>query len=202
MNRSKTLKRRKFLEIAAGVAASGSAISCSRSRSPWRFFTVEEARTVAAICEQIIPADQDPGATWAGVVNYIDRQLLLHFKEFQQVYRKGISAVEQTSLRLRGKSFTELSSEQQTVLLAIVEKNEAPGDAWKGVEQRQFFNLIVDHTMQGFYGNPRHGGNRDTVSWKMIGVPEPPIRGRLHYEFPSKAATTGRRRLGTRRARS
>jgi gluconate 2-dehydrogenase gamma chain len=32
--------------------------------------------------------------------------------------------------------------------------------------------------MQGFYGDPRHGGNREGVSWKMLGLPYPPIRGR------------------------
>ena len=34
--------------------------------------------------------------------------------------------------------------------------------------------------MMGFYGDPRHGGNKDRVSWRMLGVPDPPIRGRLH----------------------
>jgi gluconate 2-dehydrogenase gamma chain len=36
--------------------------------------------------------------------------------------------------------------------------------------------------MQGFYGDPRHGGNREGVSWKMLGLPYPPIRGRLRYD--------------------
>jgi gluconate 2-dehydrogenase gamma chain len=44
--------------------------------------------------------------------------------------------------------------------------------------------LILAHTRQGFYGDPRHGGNRNRVSWKMIGVPFPPIRGREHYDQP------------------
>jgi gluconate 2-dehydrogenase gamma chain len=30
--------------------------------------------------------------------------------------------------------------------------------------------MVVDHTMQGFYGSPAHGGNRDEASWKMLGV--------------------------------
>ena len=36
----------------------------------------------------------------------------------------------------------------------------------------------ASHTMQGFYGSPRHGGNRNAVSWKIPGVRNPPIRGR------------------------
>ena len=38
--------------------------------------------------------------------------------------------------------------------------------------------------MMGFYGDPRHGGNKDRVSWRMLGVPDPPIRGRLHETPP------------------
>jgi gluconate 2-dehydrogenase gamma chain len=37
------------------------------------------------------------------------------------------------------------------------------------------------HTMQGFYGDPRHGGNRDRASWKMVGLSYPPIRGQEKY---------------------
>jgi gluconate 2-dehydrogenase gamma chain len=46
----------------------------------------------------------------------------------------------------------------------------------------EFFNLIRAHAMQGFYGDPRHGGNRDEASWKMLGIPCPPVRGRLPYQ--------------------
>jgi gluconate 2-dehydrogenase gamma chain len=49
--------------------------------------------------------------------------------------------------------------------------------------------------MQGFYGDPRHGGNRDRVSWKMLGVPYPPVRGRLRYDLtdPAKGEQPWRR---------
>ena len=33
----------------------------------------------------------------------------------------------------------------------------------------------------------RRGGNRDAVSWRLLGVGEPPPRGRQHYEFPGKS---------------
>ena len=47
----------------------------------------------------------------------------------------------------------------------------------------EFFAYVVDHTMQGYYGDPRHGGNREGASWKMLGLPYPPIRGRLRYDL-------------------
>jgi hypothetical protein len=45
--------------------------------------------------------------------------------------------------------------------------------------------------MMGFYGDPRHGGNKDRVAWRMLGVPDPPVRGRLH-ETPPPAALAPR----------
>lgn len=179
------------MQIAAATAAAGPIVSCTGARSPWRFFGEAEARTLAAICERIVPADQDPGAAWAGVVNYIDRQLMGHFKSLQATYRRGIAGTDQTSRSLFGKGFAELSAEQQEKVLAAVETDHAPGEAWKQLSSKQFFDLVILHTMQGFYGDPRHGGNRERVSWKMLGLPYPPIRGL--YDLPK--ATNAQPRL-------
>ena len=51
---------------------------------------------------------------------------------------------------------------------------------WGEVDPQAFFGRLVRYTMMGFYGDPRHGGNRQHVSWRMLGVPPAPIRGRLH----------------------
>jgi hypothetical protein len=59
-------------------------------------------------------------------------------------------------------------------------------ESWCRISSQEFFCLAVDHTMQGFYGDPRHGGNREGASWKMLGIPYPPIRGRLHYDLNKK----------------
>ena len=50
-------------------------------------------------------------------------------------------------------------------------------------DARPFFELVRSHTMQGYYGTPRHGGNRDAVSWRMLGLDEPPLRGRAQYDL-------------------
>jgi gluconate 2-dehydrogenase gamma chain len=167
MKRPHFPNRRQFLAAGAVAAAAG----CGTNKSPWRFFTEAEAQTLAMICDQIIPADQDPGAAWAGVVNYIDRQLMGRYKEHQQVYREGIASAN----RLAGGSFATVSKERQFALLQKMMK--------KDKETSPFFSLAITHTMQGFYGNPRHGGNRDFVSWRMLGVPASPVRGRDQYDF-------------------
>jgi gluconate 2-dehydrogenase gamma chain len=169
MTRPSSLNRRKFLTTTAAVAA-GTAAGCSASKSPWRFLTDNEALALTAICEQIIPADDTPGAAWANVVVYIDRQLTRKFKEHRQAYRDGIAAAD----RMAGGSFAGADAGKQLATLRQMEKNKAT---------KPFFELVVTHTMQGFYGNPRHGGNREYASWRMLGVPSTPARGRDQYDF-------------------
>ncbi len=177
------LSRREFVRAAMAAAAAGSAIACGRGKSPWRFLSTHEARILAAICDRIIPPDQDPGAAWAGVVNYIDRQLCGPFRHLRKTYHQGIAGVDESSRTLYGASFVDLVSARQVEVLTLLEEGRAPDEVWKRVPSREFFALLLDHTMQGFYGDPRHGGNREGTSWKMLGVPYPPIRGRLHYDL-------------------
>lgn len=178
------LSRRKFIQ-AALVATAGTAatVACGRSGSPWRFLTVDEARTLAAACDQIIPADDAPGAAWAGVVNFIDRQLCGPYRHHRKSYREGIADIEKSSRMLYGSEFAVLSQDKQVELLTRMEQGKAPQEAWTKLSSTDFFGMLVDHTMQGFYGDPRHGGNRDRASWKMVGLSYPMIRGRLKYDL-------------------
>ena len=36
---------------------------------------------------------------------------------------------------------------------------------------RAFFARLLTMTMEGFFGDPIYGGNRNKVSWKMLGFP-------------------------------
>jgi gluconate 2-dehydrogenase gamma chain len=172
------MRRRTFFgAVVAGAAAAAALVWKSvQNPSGWRFFTAEEARTVDAICEQLIPADGDPGAREAGVVNYIDIHLTKHFKKHQQAYRNGIAAVDATSRSKFRKPFADLPFAEQHLVVEDIEKHS-----------RGFFDLILAHTRQGFYGDPRHGGNRNMASWRMLGLPCPPVRGRMHYKDEPKA---------------
>jgi gluconate 2-dehydrogenase gamma chain len=170
------MERRKF--IAAGLA--GTALSCGRgSRSQWRFFTAGEARTIEAVCGRIVPEDQDPGAVRAGVAVFLDRQLTGFYKSLQKTYRQGIASLDRISASAAGRAFADLPADSQTAVLHRMEQDP---------ETKPFFEMLVAHTMQGFYGSPRHGGNRDRVSWKMLGVAYPPVRGRLRYDLADPTA--------------
>lgn len=156
--------------------------ACSGYDSVWRFFSEEEAKTVIAFAEQIIPGDKDPGATDARVINFIDKQLVGPYTRFQEDYRKGIPAMESSSIRILRKAFYELEWDQQAHFMGQMEAGDLPEEFWQDVSQKSFFNLMLDHTMQGFYGSPRHGGNKNYVSYKMMRLDYPHVIGQNRYE--------------------
>ncbi len=174
--------RRRFLKTVGVVAGGASVLSgCRRTPLAWRFLTDEEARVVVAIGEQIIPADQDPGATYAGCTNFIDKQLVGPYRRFQGAYRTGIAGVQESSAALFGAPFESLSWDRQTAVLQRLEAGKAPGATWRKHAADAFFEMVRDHVMQGYYGSPRHGGNRDYVSYRMIGLDFPQIIGQNRY---------------------
>lgn len=194
-----TLSRRYFIRMAA--LGSGSLLLLPRctnraNQSPWRFFTEKEASLVDLIVEQIIPTDQWPGAKDAGVTNYIDKQLVGPLMRHQEKYRKGLAAVIASCEKLYKKQFGELSWDEQTDFLKKMESGRLPGslksgksghgeqepNLWTDGLDRIFFGLVRDHTMQGFYGSPRHGGNKNYVSYKIIGLDYPLIIGQNRYK--------------------
>jgi gluconate 2-dehydrogenase gamma chain len=178
--------RRGFLRTGA-VAAAATAAACAGPRSRWRVLTEEEGVTLAAACDQIVPPDQDPGAAAAGAVAFVDRQLATRRKADVPFWRAGLRGLDATARRRHARPFAELTFEAQTALLQDVEKGAVEAADWSGASPEAFFDRLRNYAMMGFYGDPRHGGNRERVSWRMLGVPDPPIRGRLHETPPPPA---------------
>ncbi len=170
--------------LAAGIGTTAGLARWIRTEpAPYRFFSEAEARLLIPICEQIIPRDDTPGATDAGVIYYIDRQLvsLFKFKQYQPTYRLGLESFRKTCLQVYKMPFEQLPFERQTEALRLIESGKAPKELWGNPSSSTFFNLVLDHTRQGFYGSPRHGGNRDYASYRMLGLAYPNLIGQNRY---------------------
>lgn len=168
------LNRREIL--VGGAAAGATAMSgCFSRRSRWEFLREREAQTLAVICDQIVPADEWPSASQAGVLTYIDRQLMGPYRRHRKAYRSGIEETERLARGRFGVDATRATPAQQLELARTLER-----------ERPEFFELVRRHTIQGYYGSPRHGGNKDAVSWRMLGLAEPPLRGRAQYDFTAE----------------
>lgn len=165
--------------VAVGVGSTALVTRLPRSAPRGlRFFTDEEAALLAEICEQIIPGDDTPGAKETGAIHYIDRKLCGVFKRQQQAYRRGLESFRATCLREHGGPFESLSSAAKIELLRTMESGSAPKELWDDPSPQAFFGMVLAHTMQSFYGSPRHGGNKDWASYRMLGLDYPPVVGR------------------------
>ena len=170
---SKGLLTRRQFAVASALGGAAAVVGCHRSAgSAWDFLSDSHARILAALCDQIIPADDFPSASQAGVVSYIDRQLARHYRRHQNAYRDGLEQADAKSRNRCGHALADAPPAQQLQIALVLEK-----------ENRAFFELVRQHTMEGYYGSPRHGGNRDAVSWRMLGLAEPPLRGRAQYDL-------------------
>ena len=155
--------------------------SCRQPATPYRVFTDNEAACLIALSEQIIPADQDPGATDAGVIHYIDRQTHLRFPNELPIYQKGIAALQATCQAMFGRLFEKIETVTQIEIMKSLEQGRLPAEHWEGIGQQSFFNLVLNRTMQGFYGSPRHGGNKNYVSYRMLRLDYPLLIGQNRY---------------------
>ena len=185
-NDTARVTRRDVMKLAAvgliggALGAGGTALLTRIARtapSSFTFLTADEAVLLTAMCEQIIPHDDAPGATDAGVIHFIDRQLAGKLARHRQTYRRGLAAFRQTCLAEFQRAFEELGVEQKIAALTRLEAGTVPKELWRDTGAPQFFRLVVTHTMQGFYGPPRHGGNRGYASYRMLGVDYPQVIG-------------------------
>jgi gluconate 2-dehydrogenase gamma chain len=166
----------------------------------WKYFTAHEGATIEAFVDRLIPADElSPGGKDCGCAVYIDRQLAGPYGRsegwymsgpFQegtkqqgqqspvtpaQQYRKALAALDAACRAKFGNhAFVDLTNAQKDETITGLEDGSFKLD---GVDSQAFFKLILTDTQTGFLADPIYGGNRDLVSWKMIGFPG------AHYDY-------------------
>ena len=181
--------------------------------------TATEAAFVSAAVDAIIPADElSPSGTDCGLVTFIDRQfasawgggakmyrsgpfqkgkpeqgyqLALTPKEF---FQAGIAEANAWSHKTYAKEFDRLSPADRVAALKAMETGKAE---FAGLPSRQFFQMLLTLSMEGFFSDPIYGGNRDKASWKMLGFPGLPAtyagkfdeyRGKRYVALPQSIA--------------
>jgi gluconate 2-dehydrogenase gamma chain len=182
--KDQSLSRREFVRL-LGVGTAAVLISfntaCKNKISRWRYLNEEEITLLDAIVEQIIPTDDFPGGKWANVSNFIDKQLDTYYMKHQLAYREGLAAFENNVVQMKGKKFAEIPFIEQTAILERMEAGEFSEGYWKDHSATGFFDMLRQHSLQGFYGSPGHGGNREYISYRMLGLDYPNVIGQNRY---------------------
>ena len=134
------------------------------------FFNDDNAATMAAFTERLWPAAPDkPGATAAGVLNYIDLALAGAYADQQDFYRRGLAQLDVYSKSAHGKAFADLDAATQDDVIGALEHGKATGFVWPSAQA--FFNTVRTHTMEGLFADPVYGGNRDFAGWRQVNFP-------------------------------
>ena len=165
------LTRRAFLRSASSAAKSSIIVlglpailvSCERSKQAvlhneeFSVLSEEEAQEFHAIAARIIPTDETPGATEAGVIYFIDNVLSDNREAEHETLRLGLRELQvAVAINFDVPYFHELGPEQQDQLLTEVEETE-------------FFGTIRFLTIAGMFSLPEYGGNRDKIGYELIG---------------------------------
>ena len=129
--------------------------------------TADHWNTLRSMMNRIIPQDDFPDAWEAGVGKYLTRQFDRDLHSQVETYHLGLEALEAESQAFAGKGFTELDTSAQDVILSRLEAGQVTL-SWL-VNPTEFFHMVIEHVMEGYYSDPGNGGNRDSIAWRMIG---------------------------------
>jgi gluconate 2-dehydrogenase gamma chain len=162
----------------------------SAPQTTYLFFNADEAAFIEAAVARLIPKDEQwGGALEAGVPNYIDKQLGGAWGAGERLYRSGPwqagtpsqgyqlpftpaelfrTALTAIDKALAQTPFARMSADQQDGYLTSLQKG---GTDLGGVPSDVFFAQLWESTLEGFFSDPVYGGNRNMVSWRMIGFP-------------------------------
>lgn len=155
---------------------------------PWYFLDDSEARWLAAVCDVLIPEDDYPSATQAGVVDFIDFQLATDYGIGNGLYLQGPfpGGTEQQGYQfpfapseLFRRAIAALRDEGMTVsdqpaagrLDAVQRLSEREDMLTDEIGAKGFFDELWKLTNEGYFADPIYLGNRDYAGWRMVGFP-------------------------------
>jgi len=160
-----SVERREVLRVMALAAAASRfpgfhrwAFACEHAGAPAgqvkpgaytpQFFTPQEYATIERLTDLIIPSDGSPGARETGVSEFVDF-MVFSDPGIRYRFRYGLTWLDAHAEQLHGKPFCDLSAEDQTEILRHLAYKDKfrPGEA----EGREFFKLVREYTIMGFY---------------------------------------------------
>ncbi len=179
-----------------------------------RFLTPDERAAVEAITARLIPSDgEGPGAREANVADFIDRQLAGFYGRADRWYmdgpfpeplatqgyqapftpaalwRAGLAALDAHCRRTHGdRGFTGIDDDEQDALLGAMEEGEIDLGP---VPAASFFDFMMKMTVEGYFCDPVHGGNREMVAWAFVGFPGARYDWRDHIGHNGARIETG-----------
>jgi gluconate 2-dehydrogenase gamma chain len=161
------------------------------------FFSPAEWAFIMAATDQLIPSGgRAPGALETNVPVFMDQQLAgdlgsdiylegpfdLNAPKTlgyqipylpQQIYRKGISAVDAWCQDAHKKNFAALDAEIRIQVLKKIQSGDINFKSFGEdiLQSKTFFSEMLSLAQQGYLADPVYGGNKGMKAWIAIGFP-------------------------------
>ena len=120
-----------------------------------------------------------------------------------QFFAAGVVATNAWTRKIYGKDFDRLAASGARGCAQDAGAAARPRSS--DFDGKQFFEALLQITMEGFFADPIYGGNRNKASWRMVGFPGlPAVYSNLIDEYRNKryaGRTAIDRRLLVRGAR-
>ncbi len=139
---------------------------------PLRALTADEVATVEALGETLLP-----GATQAGIAQYLDQQLaaerassllMIRYLDvpppYMAFYRPCLAAAEAAARRLHGKPLSALDATQRGEFVGALQRGALQG--WQGPPAPFFYFVLRSDVVDVVYGTPE--------GFEKLGVPYMP----------------------------
>src|SRR5271154_7565391 len=178
---------------AQAPAAAAAAAPPAPQGEPLLILNETEHAFVVAAVDTLIPADElSPSGSDCGCAVYIDRQLASAWGGGAKMYRAGpffkgkpeqgyqlpltpaeffaagIAAANEWSRKTYGRDFDRFDPDKRIEALKAMQEGKAE---FANFSSRAFFARLLALTMEGFFGDPIYGGNRNKASWRRLGCP-------------------------------
>lgn len=166
--------RRDFLSSALGVLGAAGSSGLARLYGPSVAAAAPSAptgaapaadRVLAAAVDAMLPAGgAGPSAEQAGVAAHLSAVAAdPNFAALHGLWRRGSAALDQLAQQRGGRGFAALDESQRCALLRECLGSPA-GSALSPVVLS-----LLEFSLEGYFGAPHHGGNRDRVVWRAYG---------------------------------
>jgi hypothetical protein len=124
---------------------------------PLRTLTADQAATLDAMGETLVP-----GAKEAGITNFVDQQISIPAEEallqarilnvrppYANFYRAALGAIETASSKSKGRKFAELTPEEQHEFANLMRQNKL--DGWQGPPGPFVYAILRSDAVDVFY---------------------------------------------------
>jgi gluconate 2-dehydrogenase gamma chain len=166
---SDEISRRAVIVSAAIVPVAALTAAKSTAQTP-SALSDAQLRLLAAFVDRLIPKDElGPSASESGVPEYINRSLGDYLAGEKAAFIEGLEMTDAFARRSQGKAFIDLTPEKRDAVLTAMDNGSADGFP----NARAFFNRARRLTLEGMFGDPFYGGNKNFAGWDLIKYPGP-----------------------------